>query len=180
MATRDHSRGRSDSTAGSAPIITAYLFHARARRSRETEGQRRQSFVGSYVLGMGFTFDDTETKGVANPIALMHELIKKEPRNAERIFPYIGGEEVNDSPTHAHHRYVINFGEMTRGSEEVVGLDEDCGGEGQRNEGSHSTAEWWHFERLRPELDHAIRGLKRVLVRSSRPFSDVSRTPVSG
>ena len=45
----------------------------------------------------------------------MHELIAKDPRNAERIFPYIGGEEVNDSPTHAHHRYVINFGEMTRG-----------------------------------------------------------------
>jgi hypothetical protein len=39
----------------------------------------------------------------------MHRLIAKDPRNAERIFPYIGGEEVNDSPTHAHHRYVINF-----------------------------------------------------------------------
>ena len=24
-----------------------------------------KSFVGSYVLGMGFTFDDTDTKGVA-------------------------------------------------------------------------------------------------------------------
>jgi hypothetical protein len=39
----------------------------------------------------------------------MHRLIAKDPRNAERIFPYLGGEEVNDSPTHAHHRYVINF-----------------------------------------------------------------------
>ena len=29
------------------------------------------------------------------------------------IFPYIGGEEVNTSPTHSHHRYVINFGEMS-------------------------------------------------------------------
>ena len=29
------------------------------------------------------------------------------------IFPYIGGEEVNTSPTHAHHRYVINFGERS-------------------------------------------------------------------
>ena len=62
---------------------------------------------------MGFTFDDTDTKGVASPIAEMHRLIAKDPRNAERIFPYIGGEEVNDSPTHAHHRYVINFGEMS-------------------------------------------------------------------
>ena len=29
--------------------------------------------------------------------------------NQEAIFPYIGGEEVNTSPTHGHHRYVINF-----------------------------------------------------------------------
>ena len=62
---------------------------------------------------MGFTFDDTDTSGVASPLSLMRELVSKDPRNAERIFPYIGGEEVNNSPTHAHHRYVINFGEMT-------------------------------------------------------------------
>ena len=64
---------------------------------------------------MGFTFDDTDTKGVATPLAEMQRLIEKDPRNAERIFPYIGGEEVNTSPTHAHHRYVINFGESERG-----------------------------------------------------------------
>jgi hypothetical protein len=58
---------------------------------------------------MGFTFDDIDTKGAASPISLMHELVAKDPRNAERIFPYIGGEEVNTHPTHAHHRYVINF-----------------------------------------------------------------------
>ena len=67
------------------------------------------SFIGSYVLGMGFTFDDTDNKGVASSLAEMQRLIGQDPRNAERIFPYIGGEEVNDSPTHAHHRYVINF-----------------------------------------------------------------------
>ena len=49
----------------------------------------------------------------ATPIAEMQRLIAQNPRNAERIFPYIGGEEVNDSPTHSHHRYVINFGDMT-------------------------------------------------------------------
>ena len=62
------------------------------------------------MLGMGFTFDDT-TRRRRTPLAEMERLIEKDPRNAERIFPYIGGEEVNTSPTHAHHRYVINFGE---------------------------------------------------------------------
>ena len=65
------------------------------------------------MLGMGFTFDDTDTKGVATPLAEMHRLIEKDPGNGDAIFPYIGGEEVNDSPTHAHHRYVINFGEQS-------------------------------------------------------------------
>jgi hypothetical protein len=62
------------------------------------------------VLGMGFTFDDAAAaKGEAESLAAMHALIEKEPRNAERIFPYIGGEEVNTNPRHAHHRYVIDF-----------------------------------------------------------------------
>ena len=58
---------------------------------------------------MGFTFDDTDTKGVASPLAEMCRLIDENPRNMEVIFPYVGGEEVNTDPTHAHHRYVINF-----------------------------------------------------------------------
>ena len=58
---------------------------------------------------MGFTFDDTDSKGVATPLSEMHRLIEKNPNNQEVIFPYIGGKEVNESPTHAYHRYVINF-----------------------------------------------------------------------
>ncbi len=95
--------------------ITAYLFHAGGDDDpaplAESAGK---SFIGSYVLGMGFTFDDTDTRGVASPIAEMHRLIAKDPRNAERIFPYIGGEEVNTSPSHAHHRYVISFEDFPR------------------------------------------------------------------
>jgi len=93
-----------------APTITAYLFHDGPDEDPvRLEANAGKSFIGAYILGMGFTFDDTDTKGVASPIAEMHRLIEKDPRNAERIFPYIGGEEVNDSPTHAHHRYVIAF-----------------------------------------------------------------------
>ena len=90
--------------------ITGFLFH----RGGHTDPARLKvnagkSFVGSYVLGMGFTFDDTDKKGVATPIAEMERLIEENPRNQEVIFPYIGGEEVNSNPTHAHHRYVIDF-----------------------------------------------------------------------
>jgi hypothetical protein len=40
---------------------------------------------------------------------MMRALVTKDPRNEERIFPYIGGEELNTSPRHAPHRHVIDF-----------------------------------------------------------------------
>jgi len=157
------------------PVITAYLFHAGGHDAPEKlKANERKSFAGVKIYGTGFTFDDNDTKGVANPIALMHELIQKDPRNAERIFPYIGGEEVNDSPTHGHHRYVINFGEM--GDEEARRwpdlmkiLEEKVKPErhnlSKRSSWASGQADnWWLFERPRPELQKAILGLKRVLV----------------
>ncbi len=67
------------------------------------------AFVGSYLLGMGFTFDDDTNDPAANSLAERDRLIAADPRNSERIRPYIGGEEVNGSPTHAHRRYTIDF-----------------------------------------------------------------------
>ena len=90
--------------------ITAFLFHRGGHEDpARLKANTGKSFVGSYVLGMGFTFDDTDKKGVASPLAEMRRLIEQDPRNQEAIFPYIGGEEVNTSPSQAHHRFVINF-----------------------------------------------------------------------
>ena len=90
--------------------ITAFLFHTGSSEDPKVlKANRKKSFVGSYILGMGFTFDDQDSKGVASSISDMHHIIGEYPKNGEIIFPYIGGQEVNSSPTHSHHRYVINF-----------------------------------------------------------------------
>jgi hypothetical protein len=116
------------------PTITAFLFHDGCDDDpKPLQVNANKSFQGSIVLGMGFTFDDTDKKSVANPISLMHELIKKDLRNAERIFAYIGGEEVNDSPTHSHHRYVINFEDFPRARDLSLPNWADCD-ERQRRE----------------------------------------------
>ena len=90
--------------------ITAFLFHrgGHADPVRLTANAGK-SFVGMFLRGMGFTFDDKDRKGAASSLAEMQRLIAADTRNREVIFPYIGGEEVNSSPTHAHHRYAINF-----------------------------------------------------------------------
>ena len=90
--------------------ITAFLFHTGGHDDPvRLEANADLSFVGSIVNGMGFTFDDTDSKGLASPLSEMRRLIEKDPRNGELVFPYIGGKEINTSPTHSHHRYVINF-----------------------------------------------------------------------
>jgi N-6 DNA Methylase len=91
--------------------ISAYLVEGDLDTSpQRLVANERKSFQGSIVLGMGFTFDDfAAAKGEAENLAKMRALIEQEARNAERIFPYIGGDEVNNSPTNAHHRFVIDF-----------------------------------------------------------------------
>lgn len=98
-----------------------------------------KSFQGMIVLGMGFTFDDVAAaKGKASPVAEMHRLIAKDPRSAERIFPYLGGEEVNTSPAHAHHRWCIDFNDFPLRRERLVG----------REGGRERELRW-------PEMDHS-------------------------
>ena len=152
------------------PIITAYLFHAGGHddpaKLRANEGK---SFQGSNVLGIGFTFDEPNGKGDANPISLMRELIAKDKRNAERIFPYIGGEDVNDSPTHAHHRYVINFADMSeveaRQWPDLMRIVEEKVKPDRLAQNREIRARnWWKFGETTPALFEAIRGLDQVLV----------------
>jgi len=93
--------------------ITAFLFHAGGHDDPDRLAANvGKSFQGNIILGMGFTFDDNDRKGLATPLAEKDRLIAENPRNGDVIFPYIGGEEINTSPEHAptpHHRYVINY-----------------------------------------------------------------------
>ncbi len=97
----------------SVPIITAYLFHDGGHENPAVlTANDGKSFQGCVILGMGFTFDDTDKKSIANPLSLMRELVGNTPRNKERIFPLIGYSEVSNDPRHEHHRYTINFADF--------------------------------------------------------------------
>jgi hypothetical protein len=148
--------------------ITAFLFDKGGNDDpkplRENAGK---SFQGSIVLGMGFTFDDTNLG--ATPIAEMQRLIEENPKNQEVIFPYIGGSEVNSSPTHQHHRYVINFGEMTeeeaREYPELMAIVEEKVKPQRLAQKREIRARyWWRFGETTPALFKAIAECDRVLV----------------
>ncbi|MBN1654425.1 MAG: N-6 DNA methylase [Deltaproteobacteria bacterium] len=127
------------------------------------------SFVGSYVLGMGFTFEDANSD--ATPISEMKRLIGKDQRNAERIFPYLGGEEVNTNPTQSHHRYVISFGDISLSDAEkwpdlISIIRTKVKPERDKVRRDAHRINWWHYADKRPALYQAIAPLSRCLVNS--------------
>jgi hypothetical protein len=153
-------------------LITAFLFYRGEHNDpHKLIANADRSFQGSNVLGAGFIFDDTNAKGVAGRICEMETLIAKDPRNAERIFPYIGGEEVNTSPTQAHHRFVIYFGDMSedeanRWPDLMAIVRAKVRPERMKNNREIRKKYWWRFGETTPALFRAIAGLQRVLVRS--------------
>jgi hypothetical protein len=118
-----------------------------------------KSYQGSIVLGMGFVLTPDERDA----------LIKKSPKNAERIFPYVGGEEVNSHPTQDFDRYVINFGDMTL--EEASSwpdllaiVRERVKPARDRDNREVRRKYWWRFGETTPALFAALAPLDRCLV----------------
>lgn len=58
-----------------------------------------KSFIGSYVLGMGFVLTQEEAQA----------LIARNPRNKDCLFPYLNGEDLNSRFDQSPSRWVINF-----------------------------------------------------------------------
>jgi len=156
--------------------ITAFLFyrggHSSPIRLRQNANK---SFQGTTVLGTGFTFDDAGRNDNASPIAAMHRLISEHPHYRKVIFPYIGGREINTSPTQSHHRFVIDFGD--RGLSDCDDhfphlmaivkerVKPDRMRSAERSRSSHATraAIWWQLYHRAQHLHTKLAGLDRTL-----------------
>jgi hypothetical protein len=95
-------------------------------------------------------------------------LVSKNRLNEARIFPYLGGEEVNTSPTQDFDRYVINFGSMSLEEAEtwpdlLAIVREKVKPERDRVNRDAHRKNWWHYADKRPGLYSAIAGLRRCL-----------------
>lgn len=81
--------------------------------------------------------------------------------SGRRIFPYIGGEEVNSSPNHAHHRYVINFFDMSEEDAwkypDLMQIVKDkVKPERDVQKRDALRVRWWQYAEKRPGLVRAI------------------------
>jgi hypothetical protein len=132
-----------------------------------------KAFQGSIVLGIGFTFDDeAAAKGLATSLQDMGSLIEKNPRNADRIFPYIGGDEINSNAHLMHSRHIIDFADMTESQARkdwpdlVAIVERLVRPDRQKQKREDLRNRWWQFAYRKSALYQTIVTLPHVLVRS--------------
>ncbi len=130
-------------------------------------GNAGLSFQGSNVLGMGFTLTETEAQG----------LIDRDPRNANVLFPYVNGHDLNSRPDSSGSRWIINFFDWPEDQARdypdcyAIVRDKVKPERDKVKHSEHARVHWWQYERFRPALYTAIDGLAKVLV-----LAQVSRT----
>ena len=144
-----------------------------------------KSFIGSYVLGMGFVLEPEEAQ----------KLIEKNPKNKDVLFPYLNGEDLNSSSDQSPSRWVINFKDWPLDAdhddlkkpkgkpyavdypdclkivEEKVKPERDKLGLKQDSSAKGYAKYWWLYGRRALELYQAIASLERVLA-----FVQISKT----
>ncbi len=81
------------------PIISAFLSSEDEWSPKPLKANAGKSFIGSFVLGMGFAMSEEEARA----------LIARDPKNAEVLFPYLNGEDLNSHTEQKPSRWVINF-----------------------------------------------------------------------
>lgn len=134
------------------PTISAFLTDREDWTPKRIKANEGISFIGSYVLGLGFIVSETQ---------VLH-MLEKNPRNADVLFPYLNGEDLNTHPEQKPSRWVVNFWdwpeEKARQYAEPFSIVENfVKPERLLNQFSRSAREkWWLFERIRSDLYHAI------------------------
>ncbi|WP_329384260.1 type IIL restriction-modification enzyme MmeI [Streptomyces sp. NBC_01716] len=118
-----------------------------------------KSFQGSNVLGKGFILTPEQAD----------DLIQRDPRNKDVLFPYLNGEDLNSRPDCSASRWVINFHdwseERARSYPEVFAIVErDVKPERLKNNRKVRRERWWQYAERAPKLYQAIGELDRVLV----------------
>jgi hypothetical protein len=120
---------------------------------------KEKSFEGVKIYGDGFIVDEKIRK----------ELINKDKRNNDVIYPYLSGDDLSSNYDQRYTRYVINFFDW---SEEDASKYPDCFSvlkekvypERQTQKDLAAKKNWWQYQRSRPALSKAIKAKERIIV----------------
>jgi hypothetical protein len=132
-------------------FISAFLSDHEEWSPKRLKANEGIAFQGSIVLGMGFVLTNDEAQ----------KMLDVDPRNAEVVFPYLNGEDLNSDPEQKPSRWVINFWDWPEERVKAYELPfqwvrEHVYPERIQNKDRGAREKWWLFLRPRPELYNAI------------------------
>jgi len=142
-----------------APFISAFLSDREEWSPERLKANEGLAYQGSIVLGMGFVL-------LPDQASMM---LDADPKNAEVIFSYINGDDLNSDPEQKPSRWVINFWDWPETKAKTYTLpykwlEDNVKAERLANKDKGAREKWWLFLRARSELYHAI-GRGRHFVR---------------
>lgn len=116
------------------------------------------AFNGSKIYGQGFALQPDEAES----------LIEEDPNNADVLFPYVIGADLNRRPDTSASRWVINFHDwsLDRASQYPAPLEHVrrlVKPERDRNKRQARRENWWKYGERAPELYNAIARLDDAL-----------------
>lgn len=119
----------------------------------------RKSFIGSFTLGTGFLMEPESAL----------ELIEKNPKNADVLFPFLNGHDLNSRYDQSPSRWVVNFFdwplEKAQGYPDCLKIVEQLVKPHRDTVNrERNRKRWWLYAENRPGLYSTIAPLGRVLV----------------
>ncbi|MET8217838.1 DNA methyltransferase [Streptomyces hirsutus] len=117
------------------------------------------AFIGSYVLGLGFTLAESEARA----------LISEDRNYEDVVFPYLNGKDVNNHPRHGTSRWVINFHDWPRKCAEKYPkvyeqVLREVKPERDLNNRKVYRDYWWQYAEKRPAMVKALASLDRCII----------------
>lgn len=141
--------------------ITPYLDDAETVGNPfQLKQNENKSFMGSIPLGEGFVLDKDEALS----------LINLSPENRKAIFPYLNGDNLNNSITQEAERFIINFFELpeiaakSRFPDLFRIIEERVKPHRQRDGNTMGREKYWIYYRPVMKMYNIIQPLQKVLV----------------
>lgn len=133
--------------------ISAFLSGQDDWSPKRLKANEGKAFIGSFLNGIGFVLDESEAQS----------LISEYPKNANVVYPYLNGQDLNTHPEQKPSRWVINFWDWPEarangyaGAMDIV-LHRVKPHRDQVSAAKKKVREkWWLYEASAKELYHTI------------------------
>jgi hypothetical protein len=153
-------------------VITAFLFAAGGDDLPERlQALSKLQSVGSFIYGKGFLFADDDSE--ATPLAVADAIIEARPQLANRIRPFVVGDDLNSNAVVTTNRRVIFLSDLASETElqaypQLEAIVREKVKPAREKLGPNPVNEplkrrWWAFQAHRPDFYQLIAAFPRVL-----------------